>query len=89
MTRYATVPSPCPSRADVIDTHAAWADTLQLHSRATPIEIEPVPPAGPNEAVELVTLGWHRTVDGDVTFVAVELPHPLASTIAATAVANC
>jgi hypothetical protein len=53
----------------VNETQVAWVEALQLHSRATPMDREPVPPAEPNDDAELVTLGWHRSVDGLVTLV--------------------
>lgn len=70
-----TVPSPCPSLAEVIDTHDEGDEALHAHSRATPIEMVPVPPEGPKDEVEFVTVAWHRVFDGLVTLVFVELPH--------------
>lgn len=83
------MPSPCPSRADVKEIHAAWVETLQLHSRATPIESEPVPPAAAKEEAELVTLGWHRKLEGLVTVVWVELPHAAPVASATTSRTSC
>lgn len=55
-------------------------DALQEHSRATAIVTVPVPPAVPNDPVELVTVAWHRVLVGVVMFVSVELPHAAVTT---------
>src|SRR5690349_21857399 len=85
-TRYATVPSPWPSFPEVISSHGAWDAADQLHSRATPTAICPVPPVGPEFEAEPEIAGWQRVAVGDVTVTLVdaELPQP-ASTNAALA----
>jgi hypothetical protein len=77
-TRKATVPSPCPAEADVMDTHGAAEAADQEHSRGTVTATLPVPPLASKVRGAASKLGWHRagTVDGLVTLVLVELPQP-------------
>jgi endonuclease/exonuclease/phosphatase family metal-dependent hydrolase len=77
-TRYATLPSPCPSFADVIAIHEAVLAADHEHSRATPTVSVPVPPAVPKLGEELVTVIWQRDAVGPETFVTAELPHAAA-----------
>jgi hypothetical protein len=56
----------------------------QAHSRPTVTFSVPVPPAEPYVVAEGVSAGWHRSVVGAVTSVAVdaELPHALETSAA-------
>lgn len=76
LTRYAMVPSPCPSRPETISIHAVEVDDDQAHSRATVTFISPVPPAALKLGDELVIEAWQRVAVGPVTLVTALLPHP-------------
>jgi hypothetical protein len=70
----------------VISIQVAWLDADQPHSRERLTDTLPVPPAGPKEVCDPLTVGWHRPEDvGAVTSVLVELPQP---TVAAAANTN-
>lgn len=77
-TRYATVPSPWPSTAEVKVIQLTGVEARHEHSRATLTPSVPVPPAGPNDPVELEIVASHRLDAGAVTLVEVEaeLPQP-------------
>lgn len=87
--RYDTLPSPCPSTADVKTIQAAADDARQAHSRATATESVPEPPVELNDDAGAETVDSHRDEAGVVTLVEVEpeLPQPYA-TISANAAAN-
>jgi hypothetical protein len=72
--------------------HVAWDAALHVHSRATPIAIEPVPPDGVNAVEGAVTIAWHLPADVGLvtleTVVDVELPHAIAPSAIAIAVAS-
>jgi hypothetical protein len=55
--------------------HGDWDTALHVHSRATPIDSVPEPPAGPKEAGAPVTEASHRVPLGLVTEVVAECPH--------------
>jgi hypothetical protein len=76
---------------DVIEIHGDWVLALHVQSRDTPMETVPVPPDGPNDGDELVTVAWHRAVLGAVTFVEVdaELPHAAAVNAAPNTPRSC
>jgi hypothetical protein len=59
--------APCPSRAPVIDTHAASAPTDHVQSREVEIVAEPAPPAAVNEEGVLVTETAHLSAVGATT----------------------
>lgn len=79
-TRYVTLPSPCPSAAEVMTIHPAWEAARQVHSRSMAIESVPTPPLAPKSLVEDPTVAEQRAVvvDGAVTLVEAELPHAIA-----------
>jgi hypothetical protein len=78
-TRYATEPSPCPLDGDVNAIHDECVVTLHVQSRSTTIEMFPVPPAEPKDAVGVVTVGSHLEdgVDDGATLVVAELPQAI------------
>jgi endonuclease/exonuclease/phosphatase family metal-dependent hydrolase len=78
-----TLPSPCPSTADVNVTQLTGEVARQEHSRATAIVSVPVPPAAPNDPVEFEMFASQRPEPGAVTFVEVELELPQAAAPAA------
>src|SRR6187402_1062983 len=81
-TRKATVPSPWPVLPPVISSHAAPLVADQAHSRSTLTFTWPVPPAGPNAAVGLVSDAWQRAAVGPVTLVFAELPQAIHAMVA-------
>ena len=93
-TRNDTVPSPCPSVADVVVIHDACDAACQEHSRATPIDTVPAPPSDPKVATGVLTVTSQRDDDAEglVTVVDVELPQAMgrnAQAAAAAARAYC
>jgi len=70
-----------------MEIQGAEVVALQLHSRATPTAIVPVPPEGPKDCAEFVTLAWQRTEVGLVTLVFAELPQPTQPSASAAAIA--
>jgi hypothetical protein len=62
----------------VIAIQGAFDVAFHAHSRATTIEMVPVPPDGVNDAGVLVAVAWQRVVEGLVRLVAVELPQAVA-----------
>jgi hypothetical protein len=87
-TRNDTVPSPCPSVAEVVEIHETCDAARQEHSRATPIETVPVPPVGANVVTGELTVASQRgdAAVGLATVVDVELPHARAARAKAAAV---
>ena len=83
LTRYAMVPSPCPSRPDTISTHAAEAVDAQLHSRAAATFNSPEPPDELKFGEELVMVSSQRGAVGAVTVVTALLPHAATNAAAA------
>src|SRR5262245_27252046 len=88
-TRYAILPSPCPSLPEVISIQDDCGIAVHAHSRAAPTLTVPVPPVALKLDVVFVTVTAHRAgVDvGPVTLVLVvaELPQPAANSAAAQA----
>jgi hypothetical protein len=76
VTRYAIVPSPCPSLPDVISIQLACGVADHAHSRATVTFTSPVPPDDLKLDDGAAIATWHRVAVGPVTFVTAELPHP-------------
>jgi hypothetical protein len=69
----------------------AWDAALHVHSRATTIVIDPVPPDGPTGVDVPVTTAGHRVVDAGlvtlVRLVDVEPPHAIdPRTVASAAI---
>lgn len=79
LTRYAMVPSPCPSLPERISTHDAEAVDDQPHSRATATFSSPVPPDELKLFAELVMDSWHRVAVGPVVLVTALLPQAVAN----------
>jgi len=75
-----TLPSPCPSFADVIEIQAAWAAAVHEHSRATLIDTVPSPPDIPKLEAEFVAVTWQWVGVGPVVFVTPLLPHAIDTT---------
>lgn len=84
-----TLPSPCPSTAEVKTIQLTGEVARHAHSRATAIASVPDPPAELNCDAGEETVASHRLEAGVVTLVDVdaELPQPYARS-AATAEAN-
>lgn len=79
-TRNVTLPSPCPSVAEVKTIQPACEVARQVHSRSTVIDSVPTPPLAVKFEVEEPTVAEQRAVvlEGAVTFVEAELPHAIA-----------
>jgi hypothetical protein len=86
-TWYVTLPSPCPSLAEVSEIQAACATAVHEHSRATLIETVPSPPDMPKLPDEFVVVIWQCVGVGPVVFVTPLLPHATV-TAAAIVTAN-
>lgn len=82
-----TVPSPWPSAAEVIVTHADPLVALHEHSRGTVTVTVPVPPTASKTVDELATTVTQRPVAGatGVTEVKAELPHAAPAALMAAA----
>jgi hypothetical protein len=66
-------------------TKGDWLAAVHAHSRDTVTFTVPVPPEAGNDDVALLTVAWHRTPPGAVTFIDVDasLPHAAATVAAA------
>lgn len=79
------VPSPWPFALPVMAIQLALLDAAHEHSRDTLTVTVPEPPPAPKLGDELLTVGAHRAAVGPVTFVAPELPQPIAAAAASAA----
>ena len=76
--RNVTLPVPCPCGDDVIATQPTADVADHVHSGDTVTDTEVAPPSGPNVRVDAARLGSHRDtgVDGAMTLVVADPPHP-------------